>query len=94
MLKIFDPTTEPVSGKLALVPRFGTLNGLKMGVLWNGRPSGAKILPRVMELLKAKYSINVVDFLEKKYFGNIAPEEFFEKLVSDNADAVIVGVGD
>lgn len=94
MLKILDPTTGPVSGKLILSPRFGTLNGLKIGVIWNGRSYGGKILTKVIELLKEKYTFDVVDFLTKAYIGNIAPKEFFDKLAADKADAVIVGIGD
>ena len=94
MVRILDPTITTASGKLVLPPRHEAIDGLKIGVLWNGRPFGAKILPRVIELLKAKYVIHVVDYLEKKYIGNIAPKEFFNKLAADKADAVLVGVGD
>jgi len=94
MLKILDPRTGPVSGKLVMSPRFGTLNGLKIGVIWNGRMYGDKVLRKVLELLKEKYTFEVVDFLKKAYVGNIAPKEFFDKLAADRTDAVIVGVGD
>ena len=94
MLKILDPTAGPVSEKLVLAPRFGTLNGLKIGVLWNGRPHGDKVLRKLIELLKEKYTFDVIDFLKKAYIGNIAPQEFFDKLVADKVDAVFVGVGD
>ncbi len=94
MLKILDPTAGPVSGKLVLAPRFGTLNGLKIGVLWNGRPYGDKVLRKLIELLREKYTFDVIDFLKKSYIGNIAPQEFFDKLIADKVDAVFVGVGD
>lgn len=94
MLKILDPKAGPVSGKLFLAPRFGTLNGLKFGVIWNARMYGDKVLRKVIELLKQKYTFAVVDFLKKAYVGNIAPKEFFDKLAADKADAVLVGVGD
>jgi len=95
MLRILDPTTAEAKGKFVMaIRRHHTLKRLKIGVLWNGRPFGGKILPKVVELLKEKYSIEVIDYLEKKFIGNIAPKEFFEKLVADKADAVLVGVGD
>lgn len=94
MLRILDPKTGPVSGKLVFAPRFGTLNGLKIGVIWNGRMYGDKVLRKIIELLKEKYTFEVVDFLKKAYVGNIAPREYFDKLAADKANAVIVGVGD
>ncbi len=94
MLRILDPKAGPVIGKLVLAPRFGTLNGLKIGVLWNGRTYGGNLLRKIIEVLKEKYRLEVVAFLQKAYVGNIAPKEFFDQLVAKKADAVIVGVGD
>lgn len=94
MLKILDPTAGPVSKKTVLAPRFGTLNGLKIGVVWNGRTYGDIVLRGIIERLKEKYTFEVVDFLKKPYLNNIAPKEFFDKLAADKADAVLVGIGD
>lgn len=94
MIKILDPTTSSVGSNLMLAPRYQRINGLRLGVLWNGRPFGAKIIPRVVEILKEKFSIVMVDYLAKKYFGNVAPKEMFDQLAGDKAEAVLVGVGD
>jgi len=85
MLKILDPTAGPVSGKLVLAPRFDTLNGVKIGVIWNGKPYGDNIIRGAIGLLKEKYTFDVVDFLKKPYIGNVAPKEFFAKLAADKA---------
>ncbi|MBW2146077.1 MAG: hypothetical protein JRG73_08140 [Deltaproteobacteria bacterium] len=94
MIKIFDPTAGPATGKLVLMDRLRTLNGKKLAVLWNGRTHGDKILRRVLDLLKEKYAFEVVDFLKKPYIGNIAPKEYFDRIFNDKADAAIVGIGD
>jgi len=94
MLKILDPTAAPVTGKLMLAPRFSTLDGLRIGILWNGRTYGAKVMTKVLEILSEKYTFSTTDILKKPYLGNIAPEEYFEKLAADKVDAVLVGVGD
>ncbi len=94
MIKVLDPTTGPVTGKLVLVPRPTTLNRKKLAVLWNGRTHGDKIFNRLLDLLKKKYTFEVVAFLKKPYIGNIAPKEYFEKIINAKADAVLVGIGD
>lgn len=94
MVKIFDPTAGPVTGKLVLVPRPATLNGKKLAVLWNGRTHGDKVFRCLLETLKKKYTFEVIAFLKKPYVGNIAPKEFFDKIAKEKADAALVGIGD
>ena len=69
MLKLLDPKATPVSGKTKLAPRFGTLNGLKIGVLWNGRTYGDIILKGIIEKLKEKYH-NFSELKTQYYNGN------------------------
>lgn len=94
MIKIFDPTASPVTGKLILVPRLTTLNRKKLAVLWNGRTHGDKVFHRLLNLLREKYTFEVVAFLKKPYVGNIAPKEYFDKIINAKADAALVGIGD
>lgn len=93
-MKIFDPTAGPVTGRSIMAERLDTLEGKKISVLWNGQPHGDKIIRRLLDLLKEEYSFEVVDFFKKPYIGNIAPEEYFDKLFNGEADAVLVGIGD
>ncbi len=94
MIRILDPTSGPVSGKLLLVPRPATLNRKKLAVLWNGRPHGDKVFNRVLDLLKQKYTFEIVAFLKKPFIGNIAPKEYFDKILNAKPDAALVGIGD
>jgi hypothetical protein len=94
MIRIFDPTAGPATGKPVLVPRPVTLSGKKLAVLWNGRTHGDKVFHSMLDLLKKKYAFEVVVFLKKPYVGNIAPKEFFEKIIAGKADAALTGIGD
>ena len=92
-LEVLDPTFESTTGKVVPIPRLDTFSGKTIGVLWNGRPSGDKILKRMMDILREKHQIKEVMFRDKPYIGNIAPEPIFVELVA-KCDAVITGVGD
>lgn len=91
---IYDPTSGPVTGRLITAPRPSTLRGKRVAVLWNGRPHGDKILRRVLDLLRERHGLEVADFLKKPYIGNVAPPEYFDRLLSSRVDAVVAGVGD
>jgi hypothetical protein len=94
MERIFDPTSGPVTGKLVMANRPGTLAGARVAVLWNGRPHGDKILRRVLDLLRERHDFEVTDFLKKPYIGNVAPKEYFDRIVGSRASAALVGIGD
>lgn len=94
MERIFDPTSGPVTGALVMAPRPATLAGARLAVLWNGRPHGDKILRRVLDLLRERHALEVADFLKKPYIGNVAPGEYFDRLLASRATAVLVGIGD
>jgi len=94
MERIFDPTSGPVTGKLIMARRPGTLAGTKLAVLWNGRPHGDKILRRVLDLLGERHDFQVTEFLKKPYIGNVAPKEYFDRILASQANAVLVGIGD
>ena len=93
MIEVFDPTAGPYK-RWSMAPRLSTLNGKKLGVIWNGRTHGDKIIQNIIDLLEKKYTFSVEAFLAKKYIGNVAPQEFFDLLSQKQVDAVIAGVGD
>lgn len=94
MERIFDPTSGPVTGHLIMARRPATLTGARLAVLWNGRPHGDKILRRVLDLLRERHDVQVTEFLKKPYIGNVAPTEYFDRLLGSQASAVLVGIGD
>ena len=93
MLEIFNPTAGPATGKVIMAPRTETLDGQTLGVIWNGRPYGDRVINAVVDMLRQKYSFETVVFRKKPYIGNLAPTEIQEDIIK-SCDAVITGVGD
>ncbi|MFC1919186.1 hypothetical protein ACFLWX_00135 [Chloroflexota bacterium] len=83
-----------MSRKMLMAPRLDTLEGKRLGVIWNGRTHGDKVLQAILENLGQRFSFRVIDFLKKPFVGNVAPKDYFDRLVDDRVDGAIVGVGD
>ncbi len=94
MINVRNPTAGPATGRLVLAPRLSTLAGKVLGVLWNGRPLGDRVLKLVVEELRHKYELKDVVSTTKPYIGVAAPKEVYDKLVAARCDAVITGIGD
>ena len=88
-----DPRQGPKTGTVAPAERLTSLQGKKLGILWNNRPRGDKLLKYVADVLEQKYGFAEVYFSKKTYIGNAAPQEIIDDLAS-RVDAAIVGVGD
>ena len=93
MLEILNPTAGPAKGKVTMARRTGTLDGQTLGVIWNGRPYGDKVINAVVDQLRQKYSFETVVFRKKPFIGNVAPKEMQAKMIN-TCDIVITGVGD
>ena len=93
MLEILNPTAGPAKGKVTMAPRTGTLDGQTLGVIWNGRPYGDKVINAVVDQLRQKYSFETVVFRKKPFIGNVAPKEIQEEMIN-TCDIVITGIGD
>lgn len=91
--QVLDPSLKPTTVKGTVSPRLDSLGKKTIGILWNGRPTGDKIFNRITSALREKYEIKEVIFRTKPYFGNIAPKDIVDELVT-SCDAVITGVGD
>jgi len=92
-LTIFDPTDGPFR-QTEMAPRTFSLHGAKVGVIWNGRPHGDKVLRAIVRRLSEGTGCEIVEVLKKPFIGNVAPEDFFEKLQRRQVDFVLAGVGD
>jgi hypothetical protein len=93
MLEVLNPTAGPATGRVTMAPRAGTLDGRTLGVIWNGRPYGDRIIEAVVDLLRQKYSFEAVLFRKKPFIGNVAPKGIREEMIA-TCGAVITGVGD
>ncbi len=88
-----DPRQGSKFGLVEPAKRLTTLNGKRIGILWNNRPCGDALLRTVAETLDRKYRLEDVYFTKKTFIGNAAPDEIIEDLAG-RVDAAIVGVGD
>ena len=93
MFRVLTPTAGPARGRGGIAPRPASLDDKTVGVIWNGRAYGDRILQEALDLLKQRYRIRDVLFREKPFLGNIAPEPILAELAA-KADVVITGVGD
>ena len=91
-LEVLVPTAEAPMGSGTLSPRLDRLAGATIGVLWNGRQGGDKVICRVLEILKEERGVEGLVFRAKPYLGNVAPDQIFDEL--SKCDAVVTGVGD
>ena len=41
-----------------------------------------------------RHDLQVTEFLKKPYIGNVAPKEYFDRILASQANAVLVGIGD
>ena len=93
MIEVLNPTAGPATGKIIMANRSGTLDGMRLGVIWNGRLYGDKVINSVIDILRQKYTFESVVFRKKPFIGNVAPKSIQEEII-DSCDVVITGIGD
>jgi hypothetical protein len=93
MMIVLDPRLKPGARVVTPAPRLASLANKRLGILWNNRLGGDKLLQHVGKLLQEKHGLAEVYFTKKTFIGNAAPAEIIDDLVS-MVDAVVVGVGD
>lgn len=92
MITFLDPTQSP-DQLSALAPRLESLRGTTVGLLWNNRPRGDRILRGVAASLIADFGVAETVFTNKLRVGVGAPPEIIDELAR-RCGAVVVGVGD
>ena len=93
MMIVLDPRLKSGARVVTPAPRLASLTNKRLGILWNNRLGGDRLLQHVGNLLQEKYGLAEVYFTKKTFIGNAAPAEIIDDLVS-RVDAVVVGVGD
>ncbi|RPI42870.1 MAG: hypothetical protein EHM59_16800 [Betaproteobacteria bacterium] len=90
---VLDPRLAPGARRVVPAPRLESLTAKRLGILWNNRLGGDRLLKHVGEVLKQRYGLAEIYFTRKTFIGNAAPAEIIDDLVA-RTDAVVVGVGD
>jgi hypothetical protein len=96
MSAIMDPTGQrrtAATAGLTLAQRPRELDGMRVGLLENGKQNAGAMLEAVAAVLKERHGVGDVVMRRKEVFSAPAPPELVEEL-SAAADVVVIGVGD
>lgn len=93
------PTGKEVAQELnKYAPRLNSLDGKRIGFLWNSKPNGDIFLNRVAELLVRRYKdIKIIKFREMDPTGTIHTDrktDYALDFMAKNADIVIASTAD
>jgi len=94
-MRLIDPGVQQddsVSSK-GCAPRLGSLEGLKIGLLTNGKHNADVLLKETAALFAHEHGCEVVQFADKQHAGKPASPELIREL-ADQADFLITAMGD
>ena len=88
-----DPTgaTEDTTNHVAVRPK--TLDGATVGLLWNRKYNGDKLLKSIGDLLEREHPIKKVLFQLAAESGKPTPATILDE-VANQCDVVVAGTGD
>ncbi len=92
-LTYLDPSADPVDAEASMSDRPGSLEGVTVGLLDNGKTNAEVLLGHIAEELSEGYSALEFEFLGKPSPFKPAPEDRIRD-VAVTYGAVITGVGD
>ena len=92
-LVAFDPRGVVETEPLALAPRAGRLDGLRLGVLDNTKWNANRLLRKTVGKLQEEFSFSVVNHYRKESFSKDADAALIETIAADN-DIVLTAIGD
>lgn len=93
MVRVFRPTPEEQLFQDALlVPRVASLNGKRIGLLWNSKPNADVFLGRFKDLVREQYGETEFVWHAKRMAAEPVEPESLRELVT--CDAVVSAFGD
>ncbi len=92
-LEVLNPEGKIVKKGKTLAPRLETLEGKKIGLVWNGKPNGDKLLNEVGKLLKERYPTAETVSYRISFSGTKLPPGELEAIAKD-IDAGVFTSGD
>ena len=88
--EVLDPNVEYETLTVGPAPRLPDLNNRKIGLYWNGKPTGDLLLTAIGELLQQRF--RGVELLRFEPGFPLSPEK--KKKIAEESDAVIGATGD
>ena len=92
-IRYLNPVQEPEIASANLAPRLGSLEGIRLGLLSNGKTNAAKLLDMIADELQTETRLGSVIARGKINAGSNCPPDIFDDL-AEQCDAVITGLGD
>ena len=92
-MKLFDPTSSPVTRDVAVAPRPADLRGLRLALVENTKFNSEPLLIRLGERLAREYGITPVLVHRKRSPSHEVEETAVAELCA-RADLVVSGIGD
>jgi hypothetical protein len=89
----FDPRGVLETEPLALAPRVGGLDGLRLGILDNAKWNANRLLRKTVGKLQEEFCFSVVNHYRKDSFSKDAPVALIESIAADS-DIVLTAIGD
>ncbi len=90
---VFDPRGVVEADTLALAPRAGDLNRLRLGVLDNTKWNANRLLRKTVALLGQQATLAAVNYYRKESFSKDADPALIETIAAGN-DIVLTAIGD
>ena len=96
-IDVYCPTGAVITKEYSdVASRVSTLEGRRVGLLWNGKPNGDKFLDRVAEHLERKYKSSEIIKLwevDSEFIAYKHSDAFLDR-IANSADIVIAATGD
>jgi hypothetical protein len=92
-LKVLNPEGEPVKKEKRLAPRPDTLEGKKIGLIWNGKPYADKLLKEIGKLLVERHPTAETVFRRISFTSVKLPPGELEEIAKD-IDVGVFTAGD
>jgi hypothetical protein len=91
---VFSPTGTMRGKEKIGAPRLSSLNGKRIGVIWNGKLGGDVFLDRVSEVLTERFDVTIVERVNDRGDTNKVIEQAVVNRLVATCDAVVIGTGD
>lgn len=92
-IAVLDPTVAPLPADGVVADRPKTLDGVKIGLLANGKMNSVEMLIALHDVLADRYEFGGVVERNKMNASRPCPEDIIDELV-DKCDVVITSSGD
>ena len=89
-----DPRADEVMVEsITMAPRLESLDGKRIGLLFDGRLNGDKLLWKVADRIKGQYEVGEVTFRARPNVSDISPSELLDEL-AEKSDVALIAIGD